>query len=101
MATIGGVGGIVLYKGVRGLISGVDLYTKKVHLGLREVAFNFIEGIRGGLYRGGLTSRVAFIEGCPHVRGGIYEGFHCNDWPQTVVNYLSPCTKLYLKLFDK
>ena len=22
-------------------------------------------------------SEVAFIEGCPHVRGGLYEGLHC------------------------
>ena len=22
-------------------------------------------------------SKVAFIERCPHVRGGLYEGFHC------------------------
>ena len=29
--------------------------TKRVHLGLTE---------------------VAFIEGCPHVRGGLYEGLH-------------------------
>ena len=21
---------------------------------------------------------MAFIEGWPHVRGGLYEGFHCN-----------------------
>ena len=35
-----------------GLITGVDL----LHLGLSE---------------------VAFIEGCPHIRGGLYEGFHC------------------------
>ena len=43
-------------KFVRGdLISGVDL-SKRVHLGLSE---------------------VAFIEGCPHVRGGFYQG--CGD----------------------
>ena len=30
---------------------------KKVHLGL---------------------SRVAFVEGCPHISGGLYEGFHCS-----------------------
>ena len=30
--------------------------TKRVHLGL---------------------CKVSFIEGCPHVRGGLYEGFHC------------------------
>ena len=44
----------------------------KVHLGLSEVTF--VEGclhIRGGLYRG---AGVAFIEGCPHSRGGLYEG---------------------------
>ena len=44
---------------------------KRVHLGLREVAF--IEGclhVRGG---GVLTSGVAFVEGCLHVRGGLYE----------------------------
>ena len=23
-------------------------------------------------------SEVVFIEGCPHVRGGLYEGFHCS-----------------------
>ena len=22
---------------------------------------------------------MAFIEGCPHVRGGLYEGLHCNN----------------------
>ena len=38
-----------------------------MHLGLSKVAF--IEGcphVRGGLY-----------EGCPQVRGVLYEGFHC------------------------
>ena len=40
----------------------------------------FIEGypqVRGGLYRG-VSSRwgVAFIEGCPHVGGDLYEGLH-------------------------
>ena len=52
----------------------------------------FIEGCphpRGGLYEGFVTpnrknctkrvhlglSEVAFIEGCPHVRGGLYEEF--------------------------
>ena len=29
------------------------------------------------LLRGVLTSGVAFIEGYPHVRGGLDEGFHC------------------------
>ena len=29
---------------------------------------------RWPLLRGVLTSGVAFIEGCPHVRGGLYEG---------------------------
>ena len=24
-----------------------------------------------------LYSEVAFIEGWPHLRGGLYEGFHC------------------------
>ena len=27
--------------------------------------------------RGVLTSGVGFIEGCPHIRGGLCEGFHC------------------------
>ena len=30
------------------------------------------------LQTGVLTSGVAFTEGCPHVRGGLYEGFHCS-----------------------
>ena len=34
----------------------------------------FIEGCVAFI----LTSGVAFIEGCPDVRGGLYEGFHCN-----------------------
>ena len=69
--------------------------TKRVHLGLTEVAF--IEGcpqvrgglcegcphVRGGLYEGCPHVRgggvltiigVAFIEGCPHIRGGLYRG---------------------------
>ena len=25
-------------------------------------------------------SKVAFIEGWPHLRGGLYEGFHCNKY---------------------
>ena len=41
----------------------------------------FIEGcphIRGGL----LTSGVAFIEGCPHVRGGLYREVSSHQgWP--------------------
>ena len=35
----------------------------------------FIEGcppVRGGLYEG-----LHCIEGCPHIRGGLYEEFHC------------------------
>ena len=28
---------------------------------------------------------VAFIEGCPHIRGGFYEGFHC------IVKPAQPC----------
>ena len=27
---------------------------------------------------GDSASKVAFIEGCPHIRGGLYEGFHCS-----------------------
>ena len=49
MATIGEEGG--------GLVSGVDLYYRRVHLGLSKV--------------------VAFMEGCPHVMDGLYEGSHC------------------------
>ena len=46
----------------------------------------FIEGcphIRGGLYSWAvLTSGVAFIEGCPHVRGGLYRGVSSHQgWP--------------------
>ena len=39
----------------------------------------FIEGwphVRGGL-----------IEGCHHVRGGLYEGFHCNADGTNVTKY--------------
>ena len=44
-----------LYRG--GLISGVDLYFKN-------------------------TSEVAFIEGCPHIRGGLYRGVSSRQgWP--------------------
>ena len=47
----------------------------RVHLGLSEVAFiEVCPHIRGGLYRGVLTSGVAFIEVCPHIRGGLYRG---------------------------
>ena len=46
----------------------------------------FIEGcpqVRGGLYRGGvLRSEVAFIEGCPHVRSGLYKAVSSRQgWP--------------------
>ena len=44
----------VLYRGVA-LSQGL-ICTTRVYLGLSE---------------------VAFIERCPHVRGGLYEGFHC------------------------
>ena len=44
----------------------------------------FIEGcphIRGGPYRG-VSSGVAFIEGCPHIRGGLYRGVSSHQgWP--------------------
>ena len=49
-----------LYRSRRGFIERWPylglICTKKVHLGLSE---------------------VAFTEGCPHVRGGHYEEFHC------------------------
>ena len=45
---------MTLYKGVA-LSQGL-IYTKRVHLGL---------------------SKVTFIEGCSHVRGGLYDGFLC------------------------
>ena len=28
----------------------------------------------------GLSNKLAFIEGCPHIRGGLYEGLHCNPF---------------------
>ena len=62
-----------LYRGVA-LSQGL-ICIKWVYLGLSKVAFSFIEGcplIRDGLYEG-----FHCIEGCPHVRGGLYEGFHC------------------------
>ena len=46
----------------------------------------FIEGcphVWGGLYRGVCPqSGVAFIEGCPHVWGGLYRGVSSRlGWP--------------------
>ena len=49
-----GLRNFVLYKEVT-LSQGL-IYTKRVHLRLSE---------------------VVFMQGCPHVRGGLYEGFHC------------------------
>ena len=46
--TLSFIEGVALSQGL--------ICTKRVHLGL---------------------SKVAFIEGCPHVRGGLYERFHC------------------------
>ena len=36
-------------------------------------------------------SGVAFIEGCPHVRGGLYEGFHCTSNKDSDFGTLSFC----------
>ena len=55
------------YRGV-----GLIYYTKRVLLGLSE---------------------VAFIEGCPHVRGGLYEGFHCSCLS---LQFLAPLHQLWL-----
>ena len=59
---------------------------KNVKRFLYQVAYTIVATIlsRGGLISGfdmyylGL-SKVALIEGCPHVRGGLYEGFHCTN----------------------
>ena len=32
-------------------------------------------------------SEVAFIEGCPHVRGDLYEGFHCSESFESVFEW--------------
>ena len=45
------------------LIEGL-ICTKRVHLGL---------------------SKVAFIEECPHIRGCLYEGFHCISNKESVL----------------
>ena len=69
VATIG-ERNFVLYRGVA--LSQRLIYTKRAHLGLCEVAC--IEGcphIRGGLYRG-----------CPHIRSGLYRGVSSHQgWP--------------------
>ena len=47
----------------------------------------FIEGcphVRGGLYRGVSSCQgwPLYLEGCPHVRGGLYRGVSsCQGWP--------------------
>ena len=63
----------VLYSGV--VLSQGFICTKRVDSGL---------------------SKVAFIERCPHVRGGLYEGFHCNQPPPPpIVMDQSACTYIH------
>ena len=33
---------------------------------------------------------MAFVEGCPHVRGGLYEWFHCSTNYYNMVHNISP-----------
>ena len=60
------------------LISGVDLYQKSVLILAR---WPFIKGcpyIRSGLYEGfHCISDIGYWVFCPYIRSGLYEGFHC------------------------
>ena len=43
-----------------------------------------------------VLDKVVFIEGCPHVRGGLYKGFHCtvcslHVWFAESEDYYSMC----------
>ena len=40
------------------------------------------------------SAKWPFIEGCPHVRGGLYEGFHCRCLDQ--FDYPAPLASSYL-----
>ena len=64
-----------LWRG--GLIFQGLIYTIRVHLGLSE---------------------VALIEGCPHVRGDLYEEFHCRFFKKVLIFYFKICLPQFLSL---